>query len=219
MAATLAVLGAVMITHAPTTRRYLWTGAAIGLAASAKYNAAAVVIALVVAHVLAHRRPLAERRPLLIAAAAAAAVFAVVNLGGTVHPLDFLGEIGSEGAHYRNGHFGSEGNSPAFNATWLWWSFGLALPLAACSLLSPRLRRPARGDRAAQLRSRLLRVPRARSPSGSRATCSPSREPSRPRPPSGSSCACNGWWRPVAAVAPRGGRPPESSWSPSSRCR
>ena len=136
MAATLAVLGAVMITRAPTTRRYLWTGAAIGLAASAKYNAAAVVIALVVAHVLAHRRPLAERRPLLIAAAAAAAVFAVVNLGGTVHPLDFLGEIGSEGAHYRNGHFGSEGNSPAFNATWLWWSFGLALPLAACSLLS-----------------------------------------------------------------------------------
>ena len=59
-----------------------------------------------------------------------------MNLGGVLHPIDFLSEIGSEGAHYRGGHFGSEGSSPAFNATWLWRSFGLALPLAACALLT-----------------------------------------------------------------------------------
>ena len=42
MAATLAALGAVMITRNASRRRYLWTGAAIGLAAAAKYNAATV---------------------------------------------------------------------------------------------------------------------------------------------------------------------------------
>ena len=136
MAATLACLGAVMVTLDPSRRRYLWTGAAIGLAAAAKYNAAAVAITLVVAHLLTHRRPVAERRPLLEAAGAAALVFAAVNLGGVLNPVGLVREIGSEGVHYSTGHFGSQGNSPAFHAAWLWRSFGLALPLAACSLLT-----------------------------------------------------------------------------------
>lgn len=145
MAATLASLGAVMVAADPTRRSYLWTGAAIGLAAAAKYNAAAVAVALVVAHLLTHRRPFADRRPLLEAAGAAAVVFALVNLGGVLNPVGLVREIGSEGFHYGTGHFGSEGNSPAFHAAWLWRSFGLALPIAACSLLtrSAQVRRAA----------------------------------------------------------------------------
>lgn len=136
MAATLASLGAVLVTREPTRRRYLWTGAAIGLAAAAKYNAATVAVVLVVAHVLTHRRPVADKRPLMEAAGAAIAVFAVVNLGGVLNPVGLVREIGSEGFHYSTGHFGSEGNSPVFHAEWLWRSFGLALPLAASSLLA-----------------------------------------------------------------------------------
>lgn len=135
-AATLAALGAVLITRDPSRRRYIWTGAAIGLAAAAKYNAASVGVVLVVAHVLSHEHPWAERRRLVPAAIAAGGVFALVNLGGVLHPLDFFREIGSEGAHYGRGHMGNEGNSPVFNAEWLWRSFGLALPLAAASLLA-----------------------------------------------------------------------------------
>jgi hypothetical protein len=136
LAATLAAFGAVMVTLDPTRKRYLWAGAAIGLAAAAKYNAATVAVTLVVAHFLAHRHPVAQRRPLLEAAGAAAVVFGLVNLGGVLNPVGLVREIGSEGFHYSTGHFGSEGNSPAFHAMWLWRSFGLALPLAACSLLS-----------------------------------------------------------------------------------
>ncbi|HEX8804077.1 MAG TPA: glycosyltransferase family 39 protein, partial [Acidimicrobiales bacterium] len=136
--ATLAVLGAVAVVQRPTRRSYVLTGLAIGLAAAAKYNAAVVAVALVVAHVITHRRPLADRRPLLEAAAAAAVAFAVVNLGAVLHPQRFVREIGSEGFHYSNGHFGNEGHSPLFNASWLWQSFGLGLVLLALAALLAR---------------------------------------------------------------------------------
>lgn len=140
MGATLAVLGAVRLAQDPSRRHYLLTGAAVGLAAAAKYNAGAVAVALVIAHLIAHRRPLAARRPLLEAAGVAAAVFAVVNVGGLLHPYRFVAEIGSEGVHYGSEQLGSQGNSPLFNAYWLWVSFGLALLLAACGLATRSVR-------------------------------------------------------------------------------
>jgi hypothetical protein len=53
-----------------------------------------------------------------------------------LNPVGLVREIGSEGFHYSTGHFGSQGNSPVFHAQWLWRSFGLALPMAAASLLA-----------------------------------------------------------------------------------
>jgi hypothetical protein len=135
-AATLAALGAVAITAQPTRARYLLTGAAIGLAAGAKYNGIAVAIGLVAAHLIAHRRPLGASRRLLDAAAAAVVVFCVTNVGAVMHPAEFVRGVGSEANHYGTGHFGAEGTSPVFNAGWLWHAFGLALVLATCSLLS-----------------------------------------------------------------------------------
>jgi hypothetical protein len=135
-AATLATLGAVTITFRPTARRYMLTGAAIGLAAGAKYNAASVVIALLVAHLLVHRRPFAPRRLLAWAGASATAVFFLINISALLHPLSFFREVGSEGYHYSSGHFGNEGNSPLFHAGWLWQSFGFALVLAVVALFA-----------------------------------------------------------------------------------
>jgi hypothetical protein len=65
MAAGLAALGAVGVALHPSRRRYLLTGAAIGLAAAAKYNGAAVAIGLVAAHVVAHGGIRRERRRLV----------------------------------------------------------------------------------------------------------------------------------------------------------
>lgn len=135
-AATVSALGAVAIAARPTSRRYLLTGVAVGLAAGAKYNAVVVVVALVTAHLIVHRDPWAERRLLVRSAAAAAVAFFVVNVGALLHPWRFFREIGSEGYHYGRGHFGAEGSSALFNASWLWQSFGLALVFAAVALWS-----------------------------------------------------------------------------------
>jgi hypothetical protein len=142
-AATLAALGAAAVTVRPTRRVYLLTGAMIGLAAAAKYNAVAVAVGLIVAHVLVARRSGVSRRLLLEAAVVAGAVFCITNIGAVIDPLEFVRGVGSEANHYSSGHFGNQGSSPAFNAEWMWRSFGLALPLAACSLAttSDRVRR------------------------------------------------------------------------------
>jgi 4-amino-4-deoxy-L-arabinose transferase-like glycosyltransferase len=145
VAATLAVLCAARVAHDPVRRNYLLTGAAVGLAASAKYNAAVVAVALVAAHLLAHRRPLRVWRPLIAAACAAVCVFAIFNIGAVIHPVEFVRNAGGEGLHYSGDHFGNEGNSPAFNAGWLWQTFGVGLLVAALSFAAPteRARRTA----------------------------------------------------------------------------
>ena len=130
LAATLAAFGASCITIRPSRRLYLLTGAAIGVAGAAKYNAVAVCLGLLAAHVLAGRHLWRDRRPLVEAAVAAALVFCVVNLGAVLHPGDLIHGIGSEANHYSTWHFGNQGGSPAFNAGWLVRAFGLALPVA-----------------------------------------------------------------------------------------
>jgi Dolichyl-phosphate-mannose-protein mannosyltransferase len=136
MASTLAALGAVCVTLRPSRRHYLLTGAAIGLAIAAKYNAAAVASGLVAAHLIVDRRPWSNRRLLIEAAAVAGAVFCITNIGAVLNPVEFVRGVGSEANHYSTGHFGNQGASPLFNAGWLWRAFGLAVPLALCSLLS-----------------------------------------------------------------------------------
>jgi hypothetical protein len=136
MAAALAALGAVGVAHHPSRSRYLLTGAAIGLAAAAKYNGAAVAIGLVAAHVVAHGGILRERRRLVEGLAVALGVFCLANVGAVLHPVELVQGIGSEANHYSTGHFGDEGSSPVFNAGWLWRSFGPLLAFAPCSLLS-----------------------------------------------------------------------------------
>jgi|SoiMethySBSTD1v2_1073268.scaffolds.fasta_scaffold16543_4 dolichyl-phosphate-mannose-protein mannosyltransferase len=143
MAASLAALGASCVTIRPSRRLYLLTGAAIGLAGAAKYNAGVIAIGLVAAHLIVHRRPWADRRLLVEAAVVAGLVFCVTNLGAVLNPGDFVHGVGSEANHYSTGHFGNQGSSPAFNAGWMWRAFGAALPLALCSLAttSDRIRR------------------------------------------------------------------------------
>ena len=56
-ASTLAALGAASVAIRPSRRLYLLTGVAIGFAGAAKYNAVAVAIGLIAAHLVTHRRP------------------------------------------------------------------------------------------------------------------------------------------------------------------
>jgi hypothetical protein len=140
MAAALAALGSSAITIRPSRRLYLLTGAAIGLAAGAKYNGALAALGLLAAHVIAHRRITAERRRLLEALAVAAGVFCITNVGAVLHPVELVNGIGLEANHYSTGHFGNEGSSPVFNAGWLWRAFGAALLFAPLSLLSTSAR-------------------------------------------------------------------------------
>lgn len=107
-------------------RRWLLAGAAVGLAAAAKYTGAVVAVVPALALILAWRDghatvPSARRATTTLAAmgAIAVAVFVLVNPGILMTPGDFLSPVDgirAEMEHYRTGHDGAEGND-----TWRWY--------------------------------------------------------------------------------------------------
>lgn len=144
-------------TAAPQLAPYLLAGGAVGLAASAKYNAVLAGLSVVVAHVLAvggHQvgpaerpwrawsswarwREVLRRSWLLLAAGGAClVVFLVLNPGALIDGQLFVDGVQFESEHYRTGHPGNEGDSLAFHLSSLWRAFGPALLLSPLSLLS-----------------------------------------------------------------------------------
>jgi hypothetical protein len=136
--------------------RYVLAGAAVGLAASAKYNAALAAVAVVVAHVLrvsgADRRSWRSWRSwgtwalwrdllrqswlLLVAGVTGLMVFLLLNPGALIDRHLFVEGLRFESEHYRQGHPGAEGDSLAFHLSWLWRGFGPALLLAPLGLVA-----------------------------------------------------------------------------------
>jgi 4-amino-4-deoxy-L-arabinose transferase-like glycosyltransferase len=132
----LAYLAATAILQGGRWRVYLWAGLWAGLAASTKYNAGAVVIPIVVAHLLHWRRQFLTQSPRLIAAGAAALLSFVA---GTPYAVlawpEFRDGILRQMTHYGAGAHGD------YLGAWniagyldFFWNDGLR-PAAALALL------------------------------------------------------------------------------------
>ena len=141
LTATAAIIGCVLVARDPSVRNYLIAGVLIGIAISAKYNTAAVVIALLTAHAIAHERPTAHLERLVAAGLVAMAAFLAVTPFAALDPHTFLRDATYDLRHYHGGHPGNEGNSPVTNLRWLWNSMGPVLLLALGVVVVRRSRR------------------------------------------------------------------------------
>jgi hypothetical protein len=106
------VLCAVWVFQNGSWTSYLVAGAAIGLAAGAKYTAVFVAASLVVAAVLAKRREALVRLP--VAGLIAGAAFLLSTPFALLDRQAFLAGLEFERKHYAAGHDGMEGDTVGF---------------------------------------------------------------------------------------------------------
>jgi 4-amino-4-deoxy-L-arabinose transferase-like glycosyltransferase len=134
----MALWGAIGILRATTTPRlWRWYGLAalgIGLAGGAKYNAALVCVAVIVAHFV--RQGLGWRRqlPLVLAGVASIAVFALTLAWVWTGPAPLMDGLAHEWGHYKEGHEGYTTEHALMDALGYLWRFGWT-PLAMLVLL------------------------------------------------------------------------------------
>lgn len=134
---TLALIGAVRVAKSEAMKGYVFGGVMTGLAASSKYNAGLVGLAIAAGHGLHGRFGLSRLHLLVLSGSIAIAVFLLTS---PFVILDFpraSSGILAEVHHYRTGHPGNEGGAWKTNIAWLWGAFGPALALAAASALHP----------------------------------------------------------------------------------
>jgi hypothetical protein len=119
---------------------YILAGIMAGLAASSKYNAGLVAVAIPAAHVMRNGLAPAKLRPLVLAAATTGFAFLLSSPFVVVHPRFAAAGILSDIRVYSTGHPGAEGHSLATNTRWMFDNFGFAGLLAIATCFSPRLR-------------------------------------------------------------------------------
>jgi hypothetical protein len=119
---------------------YIAAGVAAGLAASSKYNAGLVAVAISAAHVARYGFTLAKLRPLVLAAATTVLVFLLSSPFIALHPRQAAHGILFHVILYQRGHAGHEGHSLATNSMWMFDNFGYAGLLAIAACFSPRVR-------------------------------------------------------------------------------
>jgi len=103
---TAALLAMMRLGPAARLRDHVGTGVLIGLATSAKYTGAALVIPYLAALVFSEGTPHKRWRPLLIGLAAAAMVFALTSPFVVLDSKAAWHSIGVERYHMHEGHFG-----------------------------------------------------------------------------------------------------------------
>lgn len=109
LAAMIASLG---IARRGAMRDYLLAGAAVGLAAAAKYNGAAYLAIPVAAHFLGHRGATElKARHWVYLIAGVVFAFIALNPYAILSAREFVGALRSETHHYASGHVGMEGGS------------------------------------------------------------------------------------------------------------
>ena len=134
---TAALIAAVRIATRASLSNYIVGGVMSGFAASTKYNAGLVSIAIATGHFI-NTRLQSPRLDRLVAAGVVCIAAFVLTLPYLL--LDFphvSANILDEVRHYRTGHPGYEGHSFTVNLTWLWAMFGAPLALIAAAALHP----------------------------------------------------------------------------------
>jgi 4-amino-4-deoxy-L-arabinose transferase-like glycosyltransferase len=114
----LGVLAALHVFESGSARSYLLAGAAVGLATSAKYNAALVAVAVVAAFLVRflQTREWRSLGHLVLSGVAALVAFLLTTPYALLDRAAFLAGVEFERAHYATGHAGMDGDTPAFYA-------------------------------------------------------------------------------------------------------
>jgi hypothetical protein len=135
-----ALFACSMIVSNGERRAYLIAAVMAGLAASSKYNAGLVAVAIAAAHVM--REGFAIRRAgiLAIAALTSVAAFLLASPFVALEPFNATREIVHEIHHYSSGHAGFEGHALSTNAGWIFDNVGWTGLFAAAAFLTPRRR-------------------------------------------------------------------------------
>ena len=175
--------GALLVLRRGTATAYLLCGAGVGLAFGAKYNAALVGVALVLAHLLRHRGRAVFPRPmllLLVGVLAAAVATVVATPGWLLQPHAVWDGLSFERTHYALGQAGHDGSAWSTYGSALLTREPLLLVLAVVGLAAAATETVPRGDdRARELRRRL---PRAHRLAEGQLRPEPAARPTRSRP-------------------------------------
>lgn len=144
-----ALLRCLRVAEDASVRNGVLAGAAIGLAASAKYTGAMLAVPLLVAVLLAPGSRRDRAKAMLVAGAAAVAAFALTSPWVLANPSAAWRDISSEREHMELGHFGSTGG-----AAWAAYARDLARSVlgpfaAAAALAGMALTAGVRRDRSA----------------------------------------------------------------------
>ncbi len=134
---TAALAVAVAVARRPTRRASVWLGVFLGLATSAKYPGAFLVVPALLAHLLAPRDDgdPAWLARLAMTGAAALAAFALTSPYVLIRLPEAWADVASEGEHMRLGHFGVATDSAALGYLRL-LSMGALGPIAFAAALA-----------------------------------------------------------------------------------
>jgi hypothetical protein len=131
-------VAAIYLFRSGRRAHYVLAGALAGLAASGKYNALAVLVVPVVAHLLrvhaGNRSWKTAWQGVVLLGAVAAGVFALANPFLLLNVEDALRDIGMERKHYNKGQAGAEGDAVLWYLRCLWSVEGGTLALAVVAL-------------------------------------------------------------------------------------
>ncbi|AKT42117.1 glycosyltransferase family 39 protein [Chondromyces crocatus] len=122
-------------------RDHLLTGAAVGLAASTKYNAGLLLVLPLAAQLLREGAQGLKDRRLYLGFVMAAAAFVATSPFTVLDFPAFLEGFKKEVAHYTTGHLGAEGNSGVWYARYLWLAEGPVVLLGFVGLVWSYVRR------------------------------------------------------------------------------
>jgi hypothetical protein len=138
---TSALFASTLIVVRGNRSAYILAGVLAGLAASSKYNAGLVAVAIPAAYLTREGLAAAKLPLLVIAAVTTGLAFLLSSPFLIVHPRFAAHEILFEILHYSKlGNAGAEGHSLAANSAWVVDNFGWAGLLAIAASFSPRVR-------------------------------------------------------------------------------
>jgi 4-amino-4-deoxy-L-arabinose transferase-like glycosyltransferase len=136
-----AALAATRVLERGRFADYLVAGAAVGVAASCKYNLALLGSGVVTAHFLRVGVAMRPLRNLLVTPAAALLGFVATSPFVLFDNQRFFSHLRHQATHYTTGHLGMEGAAPLYYALSLLEHEGFVFPLALAAAVLAVLRR------------------------------------------------------------------------------
>ena len=118
------LLGATLIYQCGKRWHYIIAGICTGLTASTKYNGGLVIVTLLVAHFLRHRRESLKQVNLYLALFLCGISFLATTPYAVFDSTKFLNDLKFEIQHYSTGHAGMEGDSLRWYLNYMWNTAG-----------------------------------------------------------------------------------------------
>jgi MFS family permease len=131
----LATYGSLRVLQEGKTSPYILAGVATGLAASAKYYGAIVLISVVVANFARYGWKGFKERRLYLAGALSVVTFFLITPFALLDAQKFLADLLYETRHYSTGHQGMEGGTLSWYLGYLWHFEGPVSLMAALAIL------------------------------------------------------------------------------------